>query len=195
MNQKGDQYFGSKSSSSSKSQSQIIYWADNFRQDPHSSNNLSLDCNYHENSINLNDEQQFPMSPLGKYGDQQPKQELEHGVFLTDHNQMIRHEYNVPFSHQTSYYEGMHSSNGVALPAESSKYEPIYVNAKQYHGILRRRQSRAKAEMENRAVKSRKPYLHESRHLHAIRRQRGSGGRFLNTKHHHSSNSTTQSSY
>jgi len=68
------------------------------------------------------------------------------------------------------------------LPPELIEEEPIYVNPRQYERIIKRRIQKASKGIKSDSMtpeKSKKPYKHLSRHLHAKRRIRGKGGRFL----------------
>lgn len=64
----------------------------------------------------------------------------------------------------------------VLIPSLGPKPQLIPVNSKQYQRILKRRHAKSKGQP---FVRRDKPYLHESRHRHAVMRNRGPGGKFV----------------
>lgn len=66
------------------------------------------------------------------------------------------------------------SPQKILLPANSIEDQPVFVNPKQYHRILKRRVARSKQKPVHRGA-----YLHESRHRHACKRRRDGKGMFI----------------
>eukprot|EP00048_Salpingoeca_helianthica_P005202 m.85417 g.85417 ORF g.85417 m.85417 type:complete len:384 (-) comp13510_c0_seq6:66-1217(-) len=104
-----------------------------------------------------------------QYGDM-PQHQQQH---VQQQQQHVQHQQQQLQQH---YYPYPHMM--VAQPPPVEEEQPLMVNGKQYQRILKRRTQRAKLEQQSMLPKSRKPYLHESRHNHAKNRQRGINGRF-----------------
>ena len=99
--------------------------------------------------------------------------------------------YGYPFLSQTTGYPFSQYNNAfkqkyLMKTLFDNKY--IYINGKQYHRIMKRREVRKKIKeaikenKEKNKVDKNKKYHHESRHRHAMNRERGKGGRFISKK-------------
>jgi LAS superfamily LD-carboxypeptidase LdcB len=85
-------------------------------------------------------------------------------------------------STQNSQLQSSQGSNLQPTPIlqpSPTQDEPLFVNARQYHRILKRREARQKYEQQQ---QEKKQFVHLSRHLHAKKRPRGPGGRFLSAQ-------------
>lgn len=110
----------------------------------------------------------------------QPQQQSPHLSATTQQNMMpplIQHTPARPAS-------ALQTPSPNPVPASERPEESLlYINAKQFHRILKHCVIRQKLkEALDLAFKEQRPYLHESRHKHAIERSREFGDHFLSAK-------------
>ncbi|QSL65704.1 hypothetical protein MERGE_003017 [Pneumocystis wakefieldiae] len=92
-----------------------------------------------------------------------------------------------PTASFTGKKDGLYSTgkiDGLGMPYYCQENgEPVQINMKQYHRILKRRIARARIqESFEKKDHIKLPYLHESRHRHAMKRLRGPGGQFIRNR-------------
>jgi hypothetical protein len=121
---------------------------------------------------NSNTNSEVGMNPMKTYS----------SILMSNMNNINKMQtYPVP----NNYYFPFNNNNlRRPLPQELLEEEPVYVNPKQYERIMKLRIKKAqKGMLKNSVVPLERPkdksYKHLSRHLHAKRRERGTGGRFL----------------
>ncbi|XP_015697306.1 nuclear transcription factor Y subunit alpha-like [Oryza brachyantha] len=100
---------------------------------------------------------------------------------LEANNVRPKPEHSQPLKHMCAI--GLERTQQLPLPTEHIDDEPIYVNPKQYHAILRRRERRKILGSEDKVAAIRKRILLESRQKQAKLRRRGNGGRFISIEH------------
>ncbi|XP_063900091.1 uncharacterized protein LOC135119621 [Zophobas morio] len=117
-------------------------------------------------------QQHYSMYPQDPYQQQIIQQQLYQQQLQQQHMQQhpIQHPPQPPH-----YRMPLQTENNAIVQADE---EPLYVNAKQFARILKRREERSRLGRLFNIPQERMPYLHKSRHEHALRRTRGAGGRF-----------------
>ncbi|BFU19565.1 CCAAT-binding transcription factor, putative [Entamoeba histolytica HM-1:IMSS-B] len=106
---------------------------------------------------------------------------------ITQPQQPRNFQWNLLPSSYVSSYSKQQTFTGfpndiIQWSASDAEKKYIFVNDKQYNRIMKRRNERRALQFRSISSSNKQKFKYESRHLHAMNRQRGEGGRFCSKK-------------